>query len=332
MTVIQGIHTSEVAHVTDLDKVGQGQSSSLDETTPEVRIDSADIKGLPVLDTPARPLSVEKLLTAIANEQRRNGIRAAVDQIEQHGYEVQNENAKKLEEIAKQIDKKENMSIWDKIRNAFRYIGMALGLIAGAITTAVGAITGNALMIVAGVAAMVLTLDSVVSEATDGKVGISAGLTKLGEACGMSSDTAKWFGFGLNMALTVVSVAISFGAAGAARAVTAGTEAAAKVSQATGLLAKASTVSNFSEGITGIGTGVSGAVVASYEKQIADSQAKQVDIDAILEGLRNQTKMLEEFVKHETELASNLMQDVMNIIENCGDAATAVLTNQPATA
>lgn len=263
---------------------------------------------------------------------RRQGVREGLDAIDSQAQEIDQKYSEKLAEIAKEIDKKENQSIWDKICKVFRCIGMALGFIASIATIAAGSAMGNPALVVAGVAALLLTIDSVVSEATGGKVSLSAGFTELGKVFGLSDSDAKWFGFGMNMALTVAAVAISFGGAAASSAASAVRSATDIGARLLNITSKASVVTNIGQGVVGVGTGVSNAVLASINYDIEQIKARKVDIEAILERMRADMETSEEFVEHELEVANDLMEKVTEISQNCAQTTAAVLTNAPATA
>ncbi len=283
---------------------------------------------LPDLPLSMRGVSIDQLLTAISDEARRNGVQSAVNNIETQGEAMEAENAKKLEEIKKELDKLKNQSFWQKFCKVFQVIGAVIGAIASAATIVAGAMTGNPLLIAAGVVGMVSTIDSAVSLASDGKYSIAAGFTALGKKCGMSDEAAQWLGMGVSLGITLTSVALGFGAAGVANS-------ASKVADASKLLnviSKATAATNIASGVTGIGSGVGqiGLTVAQY--QVAQSKAKQVDIDAILEGLRNTIKMNEALIEEELKAADDLISAVNDIVEDCGQTATAILTAAPATA
>lgn len=318
--------------VTFTDPLAKLANRTLEDVPPAADGETAPLSDLPTLEAPAHALSIERLVAAIGNEMRRQGVREGLDAIDSQAQEIDQKYSEKLAEIAKEIDKKENQSIWDKICKVFRCIGMALGFIASIATIAAGSAMGNPALVVAGVAALLLTIDSVVSEATGGKVSLSAGFTELGKVFGLSDSDAKWFGFGMNMALTVVAVAISFGgaaASSAASAVRSATDIGAKLLNIT---SKASVVTNIGQGVVGVGTGVSNAVLASINYDIEQIKARKVDIEAILERMRADMETSEEFVEHELEVANDLMEKVTEISQNCAQTTAAVLTNAPATA
>lgn len=318
--------------VTFTDPLSRLANRTLEDVPPAADGKTVPPSDLPTLEAPAHALSIERLVAAIGNEMRRQGVREGLDAIDSQAQEIDQKYSEKLAEIAKGIDKKENQSIWDKICKVFRCIGMALGFIASIATIAAGSAMGNPALIVAGVAALLLTIDSVVSEATGGKVSLSAGFTELGKVFGLSDNTAKWFGFGMNMALTVAAVAISFGgaaASSAASAVRGATDLGAKLLNIT---SKASVVTNIGQGVVGVGTGVSNAVLASINYDIEQIKARKVDIEAILERMRADMETSEEFVEHELEVANDLMEKVTEISQNCAQTTAAVLTNAPATA
>ena len=174
----------------------------------------------------------------------------------------------------------------------------------------------------------VASVDGIVSLASDGKYSIAAGFTALGKAMGMSDEAAQWFGFGVNMAFIVATIALGFmGAASAAGGSVA--SAASKVFTAT---SKLSTATNIGSGVTGVAQGITSIGLAVSAYKVAQTKAKQVDIDAILETIRNNIKMNQDLIDEEMQAADNLISAVKDIVEDCGQTATALLTAAPATA
>ena len=57
-----------------------------------------------------------------------------------------------------------------------------------------------------------------------------------------------------------------------------------------------------------------------------------MDIDAILENLRNLMEMEQDLVEEQMKAADQLMSDVKDIVEDCSQTATAILTSAPTAA
>ena len=329
-----------------------GQSSGVDgvgalgETAGSTQTEDAMPSGmspaelLDTLDLPELPLSmrgvsVDTLLQAVADEQRRNGVQSAVDNIEVQGDQMAAEGEKRLEEIKKQLDELKNQSWWDKFCKAFQILGAIFGAIASVATIAVGACTGNVGLIVAGTIGLLATTDSIVSLASDGKYSLAAGFTELGKAMGMSDEVAQWFGFGMNLAVMLTTIVVSFGAGSAAsssKVVQSVSEMTGNAAKAMNAMGKVASVGNIAQGVTGIGTAVTSAGLAVSNYNLAHIEANKVDIDAVLEQLRNNIKMSQELIEEELKASDQLMADVKEILEDCSQTATAILTANPSAA
>ena len=312
-----------------LDKAKKGA-----EGIPEANSDTAALLSsleLPSLTPPMSSLSLDTLLQAIGDEDRRNTVQVAADKLRSDGESLQAEGQKKLEEIAKKLEelaKSKTLGIFSKI---FQVVGVIVGAIAAAATITVGALTGNPLLVAAGVMTAIMTVDSVVSLASDGKYSISAGFTELGKKMGMSDEAAQWFGFGVQMALIVVTVALSFGGAAAANTGNAATTVSEKVGETMSqVITKSSTIANVAGGVNMVGEGgatIAGAVI-SYN--IAMCEKENLDIDAILEQIREAIKRGEEFVEFEMEASQNLLGRVREIVQESVETTTAIVTAGPA--
>ena len=302
--------------------------TSLDDPLPQASQNIKDTMDLPDLPASMRGISIDSILTAIADEARRNGVASAVEALESEGSKIQTEGEKRLEELRKQIDSLKIESFWDKFVKAFKIIGAVLGVVASVATSVVGGITGNPALIVAGIIGAVMSIDAIVSVASDGKYSMAAGFTELGKKMGMSDSAAQWFGFGMNMGLMALGVVCSLGAASGTMAVS----ASAQASTALNYCSKIATVTNIATATSGVGSGVAsiGQTVTQY--QTAQTKAKIVDIDAVLEQLRSNIKMYEDFIEAEMQAASNLMDSVKDIVEDCGETASALLTASPSVA
>jgi hypothetical protein len=279
---------------------------------------------LPDLMTPllASGLSLEVLIEAIGAEERKTGVKTATESLKAKAQSRQEANAKALEEIKDRLEtlrKEEKLAPFLK---AFKIIGMVLGAIASIATIALGAMTGNPLMVAAGVVMAVLVVDSIISEASDGKYSMAAGVSALAEACGASEEAAKWIGFGFQMAMILTSVVLSFGAAGAASATTAATQvmgALVKVQQATAVVS----------GLVSIGSGAAQIAQAVLEYDMASSHARTKELEAILERLRESIETEEDFVKFLMENLETLMAKVGEIVKEAAETSMALAAGKP---
>ncbi len=285
----------------------------------------SDVPDLPLAKC---ALSLETRVRAVSAESRKNGPTPAIDSLDANAGRQEIGGEQRLSEIQKQLEAQDKQSIWDKFVKAFKIIGAIFGAIASVATIALGAATGNPLLIAGGVMSAVMTIDSIVSTASDGKYSLATGFTELGKAMGMSDSTAQWFGFGLNLAVMLAGTVVGFAGAGVASSA----KIAESASSAVLMTARASTVANIGEGVSGIGTSITEAGSAVAQKAAADAQANVVDIDAILEKLRASQESNEKFVELSLQTLQALMGAVKEIVSECADTTTTILAGSPSMA
>ena len=201
---------------------------------------------------------------------------------------------------------------------------MIVGAIASAATLAVGVATANPLLIAGGVAGMVMTVDSAMGMATDGKVCISGGITAACTACGMDEEAAKWVGMGVSMALNIATIVFNVGGAARMGAVTA--DMASKAMQA---LARTSMITNLVNGVNGVAKGATTIASGVYSYQISQSKADYKVLEAILERIRTSIDFDRDMVEAEMQRANDLLAAVNEIVESCNTTQTSVLTMNP---
>lgn len=335
MTVINNISAANVGRMSAVQSTKFARADSTADDIPSAVSITELVASLelPELPLSQRGISVDTLLSAISDEDRRNSIQQAVDSLEKKGDDLKAAGEKKLAALKEKLDELKEKSFWDGFCKVFKVIGLIAGAIAAAATTVVGVATGNPLMIAGGAIGLVMLADSIASMASDGKFCISAAVEGISKACGASEETAKWIAFGVQMTLVVASIALSLGGAAAGSTAT----GLAKIGEGAGKVAvntaaKLSTVSQFVTGGTTIGQGIGTIGMAVVSNRIAKLEAKSVDIDAILEQLRNQMKMEQDLIEAEMNAADKLMSAVKDIVEDCNQTATAVLTASPSAA
>ena len=89
---------------------------------------------------------------------------------------------------------------------------------------------------------------------------------------------------------------------------------------------------NAASGVSQAGAAVGDAALAFIRKDIADSKANMVDIDAILEQIRANMKMKEDFVEAQLKASQSIMASAMEIVENNAQTSTSILTGSPSLA
>ncbi len=288
--------------------------------------------GLPLLPAPLGGLSLDTLMSSLGEEVRRQACRDGIDSLEAKAKDQKEVNEKELQEIAKRLEKMRSKSVLSGFLKAFQIIGTIVGAIASVASIAAGVLTGNPLLVTAGVMGIIATADSITSLASDGKYSIAAGFTELGKKMGMSDEAAQWFGFGMNIGIMVISIGVSFGAgfASSAASVASATEKATKtVETAIKITNTASKISNVASGVNSVGMGSVTIANAVVDYQISKSQANSKEIEAILERIRMSIEMERDVIEQEMARANELLAGVKEIVENCNDTQAAVLNTNP---
>ena len=298
---------------------GQGGEDGI----PGVSI-SFDIDELPSLPAPAGPLSLDTLLNAIGDETRRQACRDGVASLELKGEQQAEVNQKELDELKEQLEKMAKKGLADTFLKIFSVIGMVVGAIASAASIAIGAATGNPLLVAAGIAGIAMTVDSALSMATDGKYCIAGLVSTTCEACGMDKESAQWVGMGVTMALNLATIALNIG--GAVKAVSVTADAANKVMQ---ILSKTTLITNIVSGANSVASGATSIASGVYSYQISMSQAEVKELEAILERIRMAIEMEQEMVQNEMERANALLEAVDAIVDACNKTQGTVLTMSP---
>lgn len=282
----------------------------------------SDVPSLP--QPSSHGLSLQTLVDALGFEQRRINCQAGVESLEAKAAEQKEVNQKELEELGKQLEEMKKQKVLNVFKKIFSVIGAIVGAIASAATIALGAVTGNPLLIAAGAIGMVMAIDSAISTATDGKVSLARGFTEFGKACGMSEETAGYFAMGMQMLMAVTSIALSLGA-GFSSSVSAAASAS-KVASALSTVQKGLTVTN---SVVSVGTGATTIAGTVIEYKVADSKATQKELQAILERIRQSAEMEKDLVESEMERSNDLLSKVKDIVDNSNATQAAILTGTP---
>ena len=319
--------TPEVDGNTTIPKtVGDGTLPPAGETLDELLL----LFNVPMLPAPKiGGLSLETLVQAVGMEERATATKSGLESIKVKAQERDEVNAQKMEEIQKRLEDMKSKSILDGFLKAFKIIGMILGAVASIASIAIGAATGNPLLIAAGVIMATMVVNSILSEATGGKVSIGAGIGAIAKACGASDEVAHWIGFGFEMAITLVGCALSFGAgfsAAAAPAVQTAAEAGAMAQKVVHIVSTTQQVTAIASGVNSVGQGIAQGVGAYYDFRTTNSLAEQKELAAILERIQEAINMEQDFMQAIMERANKLMGDVGEIVQQNAEAQTAVLS------
>ncbi len=272
-------------------------------------------------------LSLESLLEALNFNDRKQAVREGLDSIEARGKDRLEANQEKLEQIQENLEKSRSKSILDVFSKAFKWIGIALGAIAAIASIAIGVVGlaaggSGAALIAGGLVMLTMTVNSIVSEATDGEVSIAVGISKLCEKMGISEEASKWIGFACEIAITIVGVALSLGA-GSGSLASASAQTIGKIAATTARVATAGAA------IVSIGSGATTIANAAYDYQIAENQAFLKEIEAILQRIQMADDKDLDYIKSIMQQSEELMQAVNELVAAKGETNTAIQTAAP---
>ncbi|MDR2450679.1 MAG: type III secretion system translocon subunit SctE [Candidatus Accumulibacter sp.] len=306
---------------------GKTGDSKKDDLPPVSDDDLALLmNALPRLAVPflAGNISLEELVKAVGMETRQVATKTGLETLKANAAETEEANQKKLDEIQTRLEKLREKEKLSPFMKALKWIGLALSAIAAVATIAVAVATANPLLIAGAAIMTAMVINSIVSEATDGEVSISAGVAALAKECGASEETAQWIGMGVEIGITLIGAALSFGAgftSSAAKAL----ETTSKTIQ---IVAKAAQAASLASGLTTMAQGGLGIYDSVLSSDITKSKAAQKDLEAILARIAEaqdiETKFLESIMKR----AEELLAAVQEIVQGNAEAQTAILGSQ----
>ena len=271
-------------------------------------------------------LSLETLLDAVGNEERKTESKSGVATLKANAQERKAANDEKIKKLQEELEKAKKSDFLGGLLKVFKYVAMAVAVV-GAVAT-IAASGGAAAPIILGVAALLLTADSITQEATDGKVGFGPGFIagKIAKACGASEETAQWIQFGVDLTASIALMA--GGAVAASKAVNTAAkaaDAANKFQKIAGTVSKASAIAGAATGVAQGATGISNAF---NEKDIASLQADQKRMNAILERLAQANDLTVEHLKRVLERVEETLQEVAEIVDGSVETNIALMTGQ----
>jgi hypothetical protein len=313
---------------------GTGGSAVLPGDLPPVGSGTGQ-KNLLSLNLPILPpsslggISLEVLVEAIGAKERQTAVQSGLQALKTNADARDKANAEKMKKIKENLETLEKKAKLKPVLKAFKILGMILGAIAAVASLVIGIVTVNPLLIAGGAILTVMTANSILSEASDGKYSISAGIAAAAEKLGADKSTAQWIGMGFELALTITGCAFtlggSFGAAGAKalEAAAKSAEISGKVMQIAGITAKVSAVAG---GISSIGTGVAQGVDAGFDYWITTNKAEQKELQAIMERITQSTAMETDFIEAMMKRTAELLEQVTRIVKENIAAQTTLLT------
>ncbi len=256
-------------------------------------------------------LSTDAIMSMLGYEERQSAVDSGLSAIETRRQERAEANQEIIDNLKEQIEKKDNQSIWDKIKSAFQVIGAVLGMIAGAVAVVA---TGCNPVAIAGLVLLTFAaVDQIASVASDGEISISAGLGELAKAIGGNETAAKIVG-------TVISAVI--GVAGAI--CSAGASSSSAISSSITQIAK--TATSVSSGLVSLASGTATIASGVISSQITNLQADMKELQAILERIQLAGELDDEQLKDIIEKAQYMTESVMDIIEQSNATLSSVVT------
>ncbi len=286
----------------------------------------------PALEAPKTPIiraagsSLDSLLESLQFTERKQAVRDGLNSIEAR----KEERAEAFAEKIKQIQDNLNKSVLEKVGDAFKYIGMIIGAIASMATI----VTGNAPMAIGGAIMLIMTINSIVADATEGEHGISAWVGDIAMACGASEEEAKKWGMGIELAIMAVGIALSLGGAAYSlyssyKAAHSAVDVATKVQEASANAAKLSQITAYTNAAGAISTGAGTITGAVYDYEVAQNQAFVKEIEAILMRIQEADDRDSDLIKNITEVTNQLLESITAMINNTQQANVAIMTAAP---
>lgn len=292
---------------------------------------SKNAGGSPSSDLPSLPpsklaaggsIALDILLDAIGEKVRQSETKAGIATVKANAASREAANQEKLKKIEEQIEKLESKSVWDKIANVFKWIGMAVAAIgcAAMIATGVGSGVGVAGLVLLGTMVANEVLDTV-GQAVNGEGwGLTSLLGKAVEKIFDSKEAGMWVKFGLDIALSVAAIICTCGAGASSAA----GNTASTLQKVAGIVTKASSVAKGITGVAGAGANIASAV---YTKDIEYSKADQKRLQAILEQIQMINELVTKHMKQVIEDSQKIAETVNDIVKENAAAQTAILTN-----
>lgn len=276
---------------------------------PEIASPSVSVLGDGALSK-ANWLSAEVLAELLQASDKKNMVAGSLNQIEVNAQKRREENNARMEELnnkIKELEKQEKMS---PIKKVFSKLSNLLAIIGAALTLAIAIACPNPLTIAAATLAIITTVDGMMDTLSDGKISLTAGITKLCVVAGAPSDIASYIAQGTKLALTIATVVTGLCSANSAKAA----EAIAQVVQ---IVENGEKVVNTGLGIAGSLIGIAQTV---SEFNVANANANLKDIQSILDKLKASDDVEVNKLKEKLQNSNSMLQHVQKIYEDTNSA------------
>lgn len=303
----------------------QGSAPASGQQAPVLPENIPDLSSKILSETPSLPvprnsgastLSImsmdeETLMMMLGTENAETMKQSSITSIKAKAAMRQSHNKTIIENLQKQAEKLENQSIWDKIAKAFKIIAAVAGIIGGI----AGAVFsgGSSLAIAGACIGVLLGVESIVSTATDGKIGLGALCSKIfGEKAG------PWVAMGITLALSIFTLGAGFASSAAA--------APEKLEKLAKVVNMVKQVANITSATGQVGAGVAGIGSAINRYDISNLKVSQKELEAMMmklaQAMDTDTKFLEEML----EQSQSNVETVKEIIDTNAAATTAIAT------
>ncbi|MEG2139972.1 MAG: type III secretion system translocon subunit SctE [Bilophila sp.] len=293
---------------------------------------TAPTDSLPTLPAPVGGLDLNNLMKALAFETRKQACKDGVNSLENRSKDQEQVGKEQLEELSKQIAAMEKKDFWGGILKIFQWIGTIIGVIASAATLVAGTLSANPALITAGVIGCVMAVESIVSQATDGKVSLLNGFTELFKACGMDEETAKIAGMVVQAVIMVATIAVSVASAVKSAAGTATQLSNAVLTKIMDITMKSQRILNFTSAGLGVAQGSLGIANAVFQNEADKAKASSKELEALMEQVRQAFENEQTLLKNEMERVASLMEKTTELVKDCNRTQSNIVSTTPAMA
>jgi hypothetical protein len=277
--------------------------SDLLSETPRLRIPNTDGKST----TSIMGMDEDTIMQMLGTENANAIKKTTIESIKAKATMRKSQNEQVLANMKEQYEKMEKQSFWDKLVKGLKIFAAIVGVVAGV----AGAVFsgGSSLALAAAVVGTVMALESGVSAATDGKVGLGALCTKIfGEELGPK----------IAMGITIAAALFSLGA---------GIGASVSKAADVGKLATVIKISTgVTSGVTSIGSGVASMGSALNRYSLENLKADQKELEKVMAMIQ---ALIEQDTKHLEQVldqSNAMVEGVKDIIKSGEIATTAVVT------
>jgi hypothetical protein len=335
MSELGGVESSRYNAELFLESMGLAQDPAakkvLDQEFLKTIDDFLNISGdglKPVLATPARgAMNLDVLVKALGDDERNIAVKNGLASLDDRKKEMAETAEKKLKEIKTRLETAEKKAALSFFQKLTKWIGLIAGVVGAVATTVVGFASLNPLVATAGVMMAIMAINSIVSEATDGKVSIAAGISNALQRLGVDEKIAGIVGQVFTVAVVVVAAVMTMGAG----AFGWGSNLAANTVSATGM-----SLTNLGHGLSSVATAISGlnSIISgsvniyssTLDRDIGYSLANTKELEAIMEKVQAAMEVEKDFLKATMEKYRNITEKVMDLIDSNDQAQTAILS------